>query len=261
MSATISIYSHQSDNSWNSVHLYAPEFTHAFDTTHTSTKDRIRKKPMTVIFIKTIPDKETNFPPTDSPPTPPFTDTTHTHTHYQRHYGHARNYDSSTVTDNFRLPSATQPPKTTLPQTSGTRKLPNFHFHINNFLTARLQLQPAAIHCIFQSLRKITNCIPLLKATTAELLLPRATHHASSKPWTPPGSQHLPASTDIFPLHTHQWKLFTLIFTLQQHQQHLQLSLYGFWHFQLHLNLLCQVITQIPTALTPHLPSNQQIAQ
>jgi hypothetical protein len=81
MSATISIYSHQSENSRNSAHLYdAPELTLAFNTTHTSTDNRIRKNPMTKFFTKTIPDKETKLPLMDSPPTPPFTETTHTDT-------------------------------------------------------------------------------------------------------------------------------------------------------------------------------------
>jgi hypothetical protein len=39
MSATTSIYSQCSENSRNCVHLYAPELTRAFDTTHTSTTD------------------------------------------------------------------------------------------------------------------------------------------------------------------------------------------------------------------------------
>jgi hypothetical protein len=62
MSATTSIYSQYSENSRNRVHLYAPELTRAFDTTHTSTKDRTRTKPMTEIFIKTVQDKDTEFP-------------------------------------------------------------------------------------------------------------------------------------------------------------------------------------------------------
>jgi hypothetical protein len=36
MSTTHSIYSQLSENSKNSVHLYAPKLKHAFDTTHTS---------------------------------------------------------------------------------------------------------------------------------------------------------------------------------------------------------------------------------
>ncbi len=54
MSATTSIYSHNSENSRNCVYLYAPELTHAFDTTNTSTTDGTRTKPMTDIFIKTF---------------------------------------------------------------------------------------------------------------------------------------------------------------------------------------------------------------
>ena len=46
MSATTSIYSQQSENSRNYVHLYdAPEHTRALDTTHFSTTDGIQAKP------------------------------------------------------------------------------------------------------------------------------------------------------------------------------------------------------------------------
>ncbi len=51
MSATTSIYSQCFENSRNCVHLYAPELTRAFDTTHTSTTDGTGTKPMTEIFI------------------------------------------------------------------------------------------------------------------------------------------------------------------------------------------------------------------
>jgi hypothetical protein len=42
MSAISSIYSQCSENSRNRVHLYAPDLTRAFDTTHTSTTDGTR---------------------------------------------------------------------------------------------------------------------------------------------------------------------------------------------------------------------------
>jgi hypothetical protein len=80
MSATTSIYSQYSQNSRNRVHLYSPVLTRAFDTTHTSTADGTRTKPMTEIFIKNIQDEESEFPTTNSPPSPPFTDTTHADT-------------------------------------------------------------------------------------------------------------------------------------------------------------------------------------
>jgi hypothetical protein len=69
MSATTSIYSQCSENRRNPVHLYAPELTHAFDTTHTSTTDRTRTKPMTEISIKNFHDEDTEFRTTNSPPT------------------------------------------------------------------------------------------------------------------------------------------------------------------------------------------------
>jgi hypothetical protein len=80
MSTTASIYSQQSENSRNSVNLYAPELARVFDTTHTSTTDVIRTKPITEISIKTIQDKDAELPTTNSPPAPPFTDTTHADT-------------------------------------------------------------------------------------------------------------------------------------------------------------------------------------
>jgi hypothetical protein len=69
MSATTSIYSQCSENSRNCVHLYAPELTSAFDTTHTSTTNGTRTKPMTEIFITNFQDKNAEFPTTNSPPT------------------------------------------------------------------------------------------------------------------------------------------------------------------------------------------------
>jgi hypothetical protein len=118
MSATTSTYSLCSENSRNCVHLYAPQLTRAFDTTHTSTTNGTRTKPMTEIFINNFQDKDAEFPTTSSPPTthdplettilaqrqtksrPTHADTT------KRHYEDARNYDSSadTDTDIIRLP-------------------------------------------------------------------------------------------------------------------------------------------------------------
>ncbi len=69
MSATTSMNSQYSENSRTHVHLYAPELTRAFDTTHTSTTDGIQTKPMMGIFIKTFQDKDMEFPTTNSPPT------------------------------------------------------------------------------------------------------------------------------------------------------------------------------------------------
>ena len=69
MSATTSIYSQCSENSRNCVHLYAPELTRAIDTTHTSTTDGTRTKPMTEIFITNFQDENAEFPTTNSPPT------------------------------------------------------------------------------------------------------------------------------------------------------------------------------------------------
>jgi hypothetical protein len=51
------------------MHLYVPEVTRALDTTHTSTTDRTRTKPMTEIFIKNFHDEDAEFPTTNSPPT------------------------------------------------------------------------------------------------------------------------------------------------------------------------------------------------
>jgi hypothetical protein len=68
MSATTST-SQCSENSRNRVHLYAPELKRAFATTHTSTTDGTRTKPMTEIFIKTFQDKDMEFPTTNSPTT------------------------------------------------------------------------------------------------------------------------------------------------------------------------------------------------
>jgi hypothetical protein len=68
-SATTSIYSHSSENSRNCVHLYAPELTRAFDTTHTSITDGTRTKPMTETFIKNFHDKDAELPTTNPPPT------------------------------------------------------------------------------------------------------------------------------------------------------------------------------------------------
>ena len=61
MSATTSIYSQCSENSRNCVHLYAPELTRAIDTTHTSTTDGTRTKPMTEIFITNFQDQNAEF--------------------------------------------------------------------------------------------------------------------------------------------------------------------------------------------------------
>jgi hypothetical protein len=69
MSATTSIYSQCSENSRNCVHLYPPELTNAFDTTHTSTRDGTQTKPMTEIFIKNFQDEDAEFPTKNSPPT------------------------------------------------------------------------------------------------------------------------------------------------------------------------------------------------
>jgi hypothetical protein len=69
ISATNSIYSQCSENSRNCVHLYVPELTRAFDTTHTSTTDGTRTKPITEIFVKNFQDKDAEFPTRNSPPT------------------------------------------------------------------------------------------------------------------------------------------------------------------------------------------------
>ena len=69
MSATTSINSQCTENSRNRVHLYAPEVTRSSDTTHTSTTDGTRTKPMTEIFIKNFQDNNAEFPTTNSPPT------------------------------------------------------------------------------------------------------------------------------------------------------------------------------------------------
>ena len=161
-------------------------------------------------------------------------------------------------TSNFHL----LPPKTLLPQTSGTRKLPNFQSYILSFQTARMQHQTAAtIFIFYQSLRQLTNCIPSLKATTTDLLLPRATHHASSKPWTPSGSQHLPALTDIL-LHLHpQTKIYCLYFHPPEAPTAPTTVFLRLLALQTSSNLSCQEIIQIPpTALTPYLTANQHNA-
>jgi hypothetical protein len=58
-----------------------------FDTTHTSTSDRIQTKPMTETFNKKIQDKETGFPTTDL----------HSRGHYQHYYGLADNYTGYSI--------------------------------------------------------------------------------------------------------------------------------------------------------------------
>ena len=51
------------------MHLYAPELTCAFGTTHTANLRQKQTNPMTALFIKTFQDKDTEFPTTNSPPT------------------------------------------------------------------------------------------------------------------------------------------------------------------------------------------------
>ena len=47
------------------MHLYAPELTCAFGTTHTANLRQKQTNPMTALFIKTFQDKDTEFPTTN----------------------------------------------------------------------------------------------------------------------------------------------------------------------------------------------------
>ena len=181
---------------------------------------------MTEISSKTIHNKETKFPPKNSPPSPPFTDTTQADT-----------TNNSTDTLETTILAQTQTTsafchwakKATLPQTSGTRKLPNFQSQIHHLQTAKLQLQTAVTHFIFsQSLRKLTNCIPSLKATTTNFFsrVRRITPHPSIGRHPDPNT--FPLQQASFSINIHKRKFFTFTFTLQQHRQRLQLSLRGF---------------------------------
>ena len=62
LSANKSIYFQYSELSRNRAHKYAPELTRAFATSHTSTTDGSRTKPMTEIFIKTFQEEDPEFP-------------------------------------------------------------------------------------------------------------------------------------------------------------------------------------------------------
>jgi hypothetical protein len=191
MSATTSIYSQCSENSRNCVHLYAPEVTHAFDTTHTSTTDGTQTKPMTEIFIKNFQDEDAEFPTTNSPPT----------THDSLETTILAQTPRTQTKSAFRHPATKNYAATDIVKSKTTCfSIP--HQFSNSMTAAPTSRNPFYFIPISEKTHKLRPT--LINSDDYKYPPPSAALHTSPKTWTSRGYLHPIALTDILlhsPLH------------------------------------------------------------
>ena len=140
--------------------------------------------------------------PTTEFPAPTTLNRQYSHGHSKQYYGHADHYNSSTADTapgNICLPPSHQ-------ELCCHRVQEQENYPILSPTSLIFKQKTCKPFVICQLLRPLTLSTISLKLTTRKYLLPFATHHTSSKTWTPSGYRQLSTLADsrLHPHTTHQ---------------------------------------------------------